>query len=169
MITPNKKRALLTFCHRRLSGKYSDYSREENKLEITDGEETIGATTKIFRGLEKEKYTVADINAMPSCFVTSQLTYYYESILSKYNKLVKKDEEIIEAVIALSIMAYLEDEKEITLDFFNLAYTDLTSLISRYELILGEDRTLVTKMIKVGTEIVEAVEKANFSNHIKRM
>lgn len=160
MITPNKKRVLQSFCHSRLSGKYSEFSREANEIKINDVENPLDI---ILDQLELKHLTIENINRMPDSFIASQISYYYEVALNTIDKYIKKDEEIIEAAIALSILAYLEDEKGIKETGFNI-----TDLLSQFEKVAGNDRKTVTKMIMTGTKIVEAVEKANFNKHLKK-
>lgn len=169
MITPEKTTALMMFCHSRLSQKCLDVTVKENKdIRKAMKEEKAKVLEielhKYIKKLEDKNITVDFLNTIPDGLIARQLTYYYETSLKTMNKHLKAGDEVIEPMIAISILSYIEIDKNI-ID----TDIDLMDLLSRFEEISGADRKLVTKMMKVGTDIVEAVSKSNYLKYAKAL
>lgn len=161
MITLNKTKALLSFIHSRLSGKYAEYDGGEKVVNSeSDSAQLISELGELENDLKSQGYTVEHINNMPKGLISSMQAHYYEVALAVVYKEIKAGEEILEGLIALSILSYLANEKGI-----GVSSTDAVELIGLYEK-QNIERELITKMLMVGTKIVEAVEVSNFTKTI---
>ena len=160
MISKNKEIALLTFVHSRLSGKYTD--KQDIKGNVIPDKNTINTEiSKIVKYLDSNGYTVDKLNNMIDCYYASLITYYYEVALKTMSKYIKDGEYIIEGVIAISILSYLIEEKQVTK--LDIKPSDLLQDFEK----ANNDRDLVFRMIDIGTKIVESVDKANYTQRRK--
>lgn len=169
MITKEKATALLMFCHSRINQKCLDVTVSDNRdirRTMTDSkaENLENELHNYMKKLEDKNITIDFLNTLPDGLISRQLIHYYETSLKTMNKHLKKGDEVIEPLIALSILSYIEVDKNIV-----DTEIDLMKLISDFEEISGVDRSLVTKMMKVGTDIVEAVDKSNYLKHAKML
>lgn len=165
MLTKTKSYALCMFAHSRLRGKSQDANtRDSGKMIVQEdaSKHIQKQVNKYAAKLEKEKLTIDHLNMLPDSLLAKQLTYYYEVSLKTMNKYIKKGDEIVEAIIGLSIISYLEDEKQLVSSDVNTI-----ALIEKFEK-LSSDRKLNTLMLKVGTEIVDTVSKASYINWSKQ-
>lgn len=164
MLNYDKVKTLLIFTHSRLSAKYADYDDVYSKAVINDKEksEYVVSELKILENSLKDHcYTMEDLNEAIYTTYIDMITYYYRVALKEMEKHIKEGDEIIEGVIALSILSYIQEEK-------NIPVVDKkpSKLLAFYEK-TNIDKKLVFKMVDVGTKIVEAVEKANYTKWLK--
>lgn len=159
MLTKEKTYALCMFAHSRLSGKMADTTTRDNGKMIHNKDESDHIQKQVDKyvsKLEAEHLTIEKLNMLPDGLLSKKLTYYYDTCLKTMDKHIKKGDEIVEAIIGLSIISYLEEEKQLVSSDVNTRV-----LISKFEK-LSIDRKLNGLMLKIGAEIVEAVERANY-------
>ena len=163
-LTYDKVKTLLIFVHSRLSGKYANYEDVYSKPVIEDksqAQKVINDLKELEATLETQGFTMEHLNNAPYTTYTDMITHYYKVALGEMGKYIKEGDEIIEGVVALSILAYIHQEKEIKVVDKNpteyLAYYEKTNI----------DKKLVYKMLDIGTKIVEAVERANYTRWLK--
>lgn len=161
MVTKDKAVALLCFTHSRLA----HLGAGEPKSEITCEKAKIvyEQLAKIRDHLKDNSMSVESINQLQDSFYAGMITYYYNVARKVLNKEIPKGDDIIEDVIALSILDYLQCEKGIDI----LTNINPTELISQFEN-AGMHRKEVSKMITVGSKIVEAVENSNYTRYLKQ-
>lgn len=160
MLTKGKLNALCMFAHSRLSGKCGDTTTttSENMLQNNSDAELVSQEIiKLVNLLEAKHLTVGKLNQLPDSLTAKQITYYYQTSLNTMDKYIKKGDEIVEAIIGLGIITYLEDEKEL-----ETSNVDAVALIQKFEA-ASVDRKLNSLMLKIGAEIVDAVSKANYA------
>lgn len=164
MISQNKAIALTIFIHSRLSGKYTDTN--ENNVSIVNDtedkellEDQLG---ELYNNLTTDCYTFDSLIVMKKSVTLEIRRFYYQIAINTYTKNLSEGDEKIDQLIALSILSYLSIEKNIgTLD------GDILELIAIYEK-QKDEKDLISKMMRIGTEIVEAVEKSDFMKRNKK-
>ena len=166
MLTKHKTYALCMFAHSRLTGKMSEVLSKQGDKMITQAheEQNIQAQVqKYINKLESEHMTVDILNSLPDSFLARQITYYYDLCLTTLKTHIKKGDAIVETILGLSIINYLEEEKQLVSSDVNTSI-----LIEKFES-LSTDRSLNSHMLKVGAYIVEAIDKANYTKYLKNL
>lgn len=166
MLTNDKIKGLSIFMHSRLSGKYT--SKDLIKGSVIDDEvkskELYIEIQELIKDLEDQKLTVDDLSLYPESYYKQMIIHYYDVALKEMERYIKSGEEMIEGVIALSILSYILQEKQVANLLTDKTPSDLMEFFEKSD----SDRRLVYKMIDVGTKIVEAVQKANYTLYIKK-
>ena len=168
MLSQNKLKALQYFIHTRLSGKYAvevnDEQLTEDKLiKNTDEFKKVKHEMKeLLNDLTQKKYTVDHLNNLPDTLYTRTIVYYYEIALKELKKNIDDNCLIIEGFLALSIISYLVEEKEIGKT--SISPRELISIFEKQ----NYDRKLLNQMQRTAIDIVEAVDKSNYMKSIKR-
>ncbi len=164
MLNYNKIKTLLIFVHSRLSGKYANYDDVYSKPVIEDeiqAQKVTDDLKELESTLSTQGFTMDHLNDAPYNAYIDMITYYYKVALKEMEKHIKEGDEIIEGVIALSVLSYIHEEKEIKVvdktPSYYLAYYEKTNI----------DKKLVYKMLDVGTKVVEAVQSANYTRWLK--
>lgn len=166
MLTNDKIKVLSVFIHSRLSGKHT------SKLTVTGSifsdtshtKELQSELDELIESLEAEGKTVDHINNLPDGYYRNLLVYYYETALNTMEKFISTGEEMIEGLIALSMLSYILQEKQAGVVLTDKKPSDLMEYFEKF----GLEKRLVYKMIDVGTHIVESVDKANYALYLKR-
>ncbi len=162
MLSPNKINALKIFIHTRLSGNYTEYINEEDRFKSNVFVEQIVSDTirnqvlTIKESLETKGYTVNDLNNMPEGPNTYYTYMYYKNMVDTYNKhtIMGKNEDdkiVIEGVVALALLSYLYDEKNIIRD----TDENLIEILSKFESKDTSRRDIVFRMHKIAAAIYD--------------
>ena len=169
MLTSDKLKVLKIFIHSRLSGKYAisteikehteDILINDNKL-FNKVRDTLKFTLK---QLNDDKYTIELLNNGRPSIIRDSMIYYYEIALKALKKYINEGELIIETFLALCILSYLADEKEI----LSIPYSAM-ELIDIFEK-QNYDRVILFNMHKAAVEIIDAVNKADFSKYLRSL
>ena len=167
MLTNEKIRVLLIFCHSRLSGKYTNNENLGNVIDNKNANSQIEHNTKqIIETLEKNKFTIDDLNNLPHSPIASIMTYYYNVALNCFEKHIKKGDVLIEGIIGLSILSYLFEEKQFKTITLPTPPSEIISLMEK-ETLDQETRSLITKMHKVASEVIDMVDKTKLPKRKK--
>lgn len=173
MITNHKAKALCMFAHSRLTGLYvedlsSSEKKEINNRVIEKDQLAIDTTTKVNQirvAMEESNYTVERLNKIAPSYYASMLTFYYNQAINILKKHTSEDNRVIDALIGLSIIAYLNNDKNIVY----IDEVDLNELISNYEKTDDKEQLkIVRKMQYIASDILNTIEKTNYAKTVKK-
>ena len=169
MLTPNKIRALRIFAHSRLTGAFTaepspeniEVIQSNNELKKNDLFKEIAlSVTQIVQALEKENLTINYLNNLPHNLITYQMVHYYKTAAKILNNAIPQDDYVIDGIIGISILTYIQNEKNVSDDPF-----DYNKIIENYELVGRKDKnylTIIRKMQSIAFDITKAVEKDSY-------
>ena len=169
MLTNEKIKVLKIFLHSRLSGKYAvvtDRQEHTEEILIKDNEsfDIARKTLKlVLKQLTDDKFTIELLNNGRPSLIRDAMIYYYELALNALKKYSNEGELIIETFLALCIISYLADEKEI----INVPYSP-TELIDIFES-QNYDRKILFKMHAAAIQIVDDINNADYSKYLKSL
>ena len=163
MLSPFQIKALCTFAHSRLSGKYTNTL--DTKQSILYDEENISkfqnSLNTIIKELETDGSTIATLNLAKNSSMSSLVHSYYIVALNELEKEIPTGEIIIEGVMGIIILSYLHDE--IVVKKFSISPMEIISMFETENKDKQDTRKLMTKMLKIGTQIIEKVQNTKVS------
>jgi len=166
-MTKDKAIALSMFVHSRLCNKYTDFTAKDTSISLIKEDEEISyinsEIAELVESLEEQNITVESLNNAKDCYYTLMITYYYEKALSVMKKHIKVGDDIIDAIIGLAVLSYITEEKNIGEGDKNPS--EIIAIFEKQNI----ERKLMSKMMSIGFEIAQTVEKANFAKHLKQM
>ena len=178
MLDKNKARSLCMFAHTRLANSLNKDIIKVIKKSNSVNTIIININT-IVNSLAQDELTIEYLNNMKDGPLSGMLTYYYEVALEEIKKYIKADKQIIEIIIGLSILEYLENVKKL-IKIEDSIYTE-TKVINNIEISLSIiNKTLemleeiylssnfkyYIEMQILVNKIIEVVDKANYKKHI---
>jgi len=169
MLTIEKIKVLKIFLHSRLSGKYAVVTEKQEHTEamliVDDKSFDIARNTLklVLKQLTDDKLTIELLNNGRPSLVRNSMIYYYELALEALKKYSNEGELIIETFLALCIISYLADEKEI----MNVPYSPM-ELINIFES-QNYDRKILFKMHAAAIQIVDDVNNADYGKYLKSL
>ena len=162
MLSPFQIKALCTFAHSRLSGKYTNTL--DTKQSILYDEENISkfqnSLNTIIKELETDGSTIATLNLAKNSSMSSLVHSYYIVALNELEKEIPTGEIIIEGVMGIIILSYLHDEIGVK---FSISPMEIISMFETENKDKQDTRKLMTKMLKIGTQIIEKVQNTKVS------
>ena len=169
MLTANKIKVLNIFIHSRLSGKYAvdtddtQYT-EDNLIVNNDSFNNVKKQLEtVLQELTSNNLTIDYLNKTPPSLIRDSMVYYYEIALKTLKRYIDDGELLIETFLALCIISYLSDEKEI----IQVPYSP-TELIDIFES-QNYDKKILFKMHNAAVEIVDAISKADYMKYLKSL
>ena len=163
MLSPFQIKGLCTFAHSRLSGKYTNTL--DTKQSILYDEENISkfqnSLNTIIKELETDGSTIATLNLAKNSSMSSLVHSYYIVALNELEKEIPTGEIIIEGVMGIIILSYLHDE--IGVKKFSISPMEIISMFETENKDKQDTRKLMTKMLKIGTQIIEKVQNTKVS------
>lgn len=165
-MTKDKAIALSIFAHSRMSNKYTDFTTKDTAISLVKEDSEISyinnEITELVDSLAEQNLTIESLNKMKNSYYSLMITYYYEIALSVMKKHMKVGDDIIDALIGLAVFSYITEEKSVGSSDKNPS--DIIAVFEKQNI----ERKLMSKMMSIGFEVAQSVEKANFARHVKQ-